>query len=490
MASSSTPYSEELTCPICLAIFSDPVILFCGHSFCRECITLSLSSQQQCPQCRTPVPTQMGHFHLTTNHILKSLAEKAKETERLKRESGKDEVSGWFCPEHEEKLKLFCITDQQLVCIICRDGAKHEGHKFKPVKEAAVSLKAELEAFVQQVSCDNVSIEKIATTQNEEITKSKEKFQQLMTQISSQFKEMHQFLKKREDEIKEELKLKMKDEAKKMSENLETIETTLSGGTELDKKVKLVLEMTDSEKFLKSWAEENSAKTARRAFRPRGTSFKVVNSSLSLMPYESHLQFFVWKEMLQVIQPRAEQLKFTTKGPAAVSVDGRSLLSACEQCQQYQYVQQPTSHSYNSYNYDQRQTYSDNNYYRTPRKYDKHSSAFSSNKFTSGQHYWEIDVGQKTYWEIGIEKHFLKYDGSTYTVFDGNGSKGLFHGSPKKIGKIGIYLNCSSQELSFYDADTMTHIHTVTQRYASQTLSAYLKIGNYKDNYPVMACWY
>jgi len=174
-----------------------------------------------------------------------------------------------------------------LVCIICRDGARHEGHKFKPVKEAAASLKTELEMFVQQVSCDNVAIEKIANTQKEEMTKSKEKSQQLMTQIGSQFKEMHQFLKKREDEIKKELIHKMKDEVRKMNENLTAIETTLNGGRELDEKVKLVLEITDSEKFLKRWAEGNRVKTARSAFRPKGTSLKVVNSSLSLMPYES-----------------------------------------------------------------------------------------------------------------------------------------------------------------------------------------------------------
>jgi len=42
-----------------------------------------------------------------------------------------------MCSEHEEKLKLFCETDQKLVCVICRDGDKHKGHVFKPVKEAA-----------------------------------------------------------------------------------------------------------------------------------------------------------------------------------------------------------------------------------------------------------------------------------------------------------------------------------------------------------------
>lgn len=41
------------------------------------------------------------------------------------------------CPDHDERLKLFCETDQKLVCLICRDGDQHQGHKFKPVDEAA-----------------------------------------------------------------------------------------------------------------------------------------------------------------------------------------------------------------------------------------------------------------------------------------------------------------------------------------------------------------
>uniref|UniRef100_A0A667XPC5 RING-type domain-containing protein n=1 Tax=Myripristis murdjan TaxID=586833 RepID=A0A667XPC5_9TELE len=56
---------EDLTCSICLTIFTDPVSLLCGHSFCRECITNSLSIKDQCPQCRTTVPKEIVSFDVT-----------------------------------------------------------------------------------------------------------------------------------------------------------------------------------------------------------------------------------------------------------------------------------------------------------------------------------------------------------------------------------------------------------------------------------------
>ena len=52
---------RELQCPICLELYREPVILGCGHNFCRACISLHWSRsaagerhQQgyECPQCR------------------------------------------------------------------------------------------------------------------------------------------------------------------------------------------------------------------------------------------------------------------------------------------------------------------------------------------------------------------------------------------------------------------------------------------------------
>ncbi|KAI3357079.1 hypothetical protein L3Q82_015544 [Scortum barcoo] len=506
MAAAASSYAEDLTCSICLNIFTDPVSLVCGHSFCRQCITLSLSSQLQCPQCRAAVSTE-GKY-LQTNHILKSLAEKAKEAEKVKKYRKDKELSEWLCPEHEENLKLFCVTDQRLTCVICRDGEKHEGHKFKPIREAAASMKEELNAFIGRVGNDICATESQANTQREEIRKTREKSQQLKTQIHRQFEEMHQFLRKREDEIQNELKYKEEDAVEKMNSTLKAIETSLSESRELQRKVTSVLKIEEPERFLKSWTEGNTA-TVQKSFKPRGGNLQVVNSSLSLGPFESHLQFFVWKEMLQVIQPRAELLSFkSTSTDVTVSDDGRSLFcspqsnqtqsgyySNAAQARRYnqtmnrphnryfdKFVRNRSVHGVAHFYDDDSEPYEDERLYRS-------SSSNQEFGVTSGQHYWEIEVGNRNYWELGIKDHFLKYDGQKYTTCSSNRPAEItFGGKPRKIG---IYLDCSSLKLSFYDADIMTHIHTLSFGPMSSPLSAYLS-ADYSNpaQSPLTVCWF
>uniref|UniRef100_A0A674JAX7 RING-type domain-containing protein n=1 Tax=Terrapene triunguis TaxID=2587831 RepID=A0A674JAX7_9SAUR len=46
---------DELSCPICLEYFTDPVIIECGHNFCRACISQCWGETEanfSCPQCR------------------------------------------------------------------------------------------------------------------------------------------------------------------------------------------------------------------------------------------------------------------------------------------------------------------------------------------------------------------------------------------------------------------------------------------------------
>uniref|UniRef100_A0A8C5N4Z5 RING-type domain-containing protein n=1 Tax=Leptobrachium leishanense TaxID=445787 RepID=A0A8C5N4Z5_9ANUR len=52
----SVNLKAEVTCPLCKDIYTDPVTLTCGHSYCRLCITKTWDNQEEgessCPECR------------------------------------------------------------------------------------------------------------------------------------------------------------------------------------------------------------------------------------------------------------------------------------------------------------------------------------------------------------------------------------------------------------------------------------------------------
>lgn len=492
----STAYIEELTCSVCLSLFTDPVSLSCGHSFCRQCFTHFRRTQNLCPHCRARISTAEGN--LSTNHILKSLANKAKE------EAVRDEKRGgtdWLCPDHDEKLKLFCETDQQLVCVICRDGEKHDGHKFKPIKEAALARRRELDEAIQFLTSDNSSVEQLAEQQEEEMTKTKTKSCQLRTQISSQFEEMHQFLKKREEQIKNELQEKEEKALKKMRGNLETMELILSERKEKEVMMKSAQDIPDSEGFLHWWndmglSEVKALKdrdmppperhgeattedaTKERPYKSRVDDLKVTPVSFSLGPYESHLQFFVWKEMLQVIKPLPERLTLQTLSQKlTISNDRRSVF-----CTPGNAESAFLTHS--------------------ARHQSQQSKLVSKSKFSTGQHCWEIEVGSGAFWELGVKKisarflfgllgsrtMCLRYRNQKYTIHGTVTEKLItFSDTPRKIA---LYLNCATKELSFYNADDMSIIYTLVCNW--KDVSAYFNIGECDgvDSDPLAVCWY
>ncbi|KAK9515988.1 hypothetical protein VZT92_026583 [Zoarces viviparus] len=111
------------------------------------------------------------------------------------------------------------------------------------------------------------------------------------------------------------------------------------------------------------------------------------------------------------------------------------------------------------------------------------------NEFTSGQHYWETEVGLRDYWALGIKDYFLNYDGQKYSTCSPKATTELALGARPR--KIGIYLNCSSKKLSFYDADNMTHIDTLSAGLMSTPLSAQFNIRvAAPDRNPLTVCWY
>lgn len=64
---------EDLTCPLCLKVFLDPVSISCGHTFCHICAKKAYKKTRKCPICRVAFSLNQS---IAVTHMLKSYIEK------------------------------------------------------------------------------------------------------------------------------------------------------------------------------------------------------------------------------------------------------------------------------------------------------------------------------------------------------------------------------------------------------------------------------
>ncbi|CAM4664322.1 unnamed protein product [Leuciscus chuanchicus] len=147
--------------------------------------------------------------------------------ESLQQERRPKSGSG-VCRDHKEELKLFCLDDQQLVCLVCRDSRKHTNHRFCPVDEAVADhkeiLRASLEDLQEELRND------LNCEQNLYETAEDTKFhaQCIETLIKEVFEELHQFLhdeeasritvlREEEEKMSQRMKKKIEETSKQIS---------------------------------------------------------------------------------------------------------------------------------------------------------------------------------------------------------------------------------------------------------------------------------
>ncbi|XP_014909017.1 uncharacterized protein LOC106960437 [Poecilia latipinna] len=177
MATSSDFLSEDqFQCSICLDIFTDPVSMPCGHTFCKACLTRHWAGKQecQCPLCNNKFDKDLK---LSVNTTFKEVVDNFKKhhptsdatsllkpwevscdvcpankirasktclvclasfcethlephlrvaaLRRHKLSNPVPDLEEKICREHNRILEFFCLNDQMRLCALCTEHSDH-----------------------------------------------------------------------------------------------------------------------------------------------------------------------------------------------------------------------------------------------------------------------------------------------------------------------------------------------------------------------------
>ncbi|KAI4902347.1 hypothetical protein NFI96_026169 [Prochilodus magdalenae] len=216
MASSLPPLHQDLSCPICLEIFTDPVLLSCGHSYCRACLQESWTDNpgRECAVCRR----RSSREHPPQDVALRNACETYIQQ---KRDSDSDSP-GLRCSLHTEELTLFCVYDEVLVCGQCV-SQDHQNHSFCSINKAAGPHKVKIENHLTALKMKLGMFQKVKEISDQEAVHIKFQAQNTATQIQEEFKMLHQFLIEEEDAMFAELRKEENEKSQMMNKTIKEL---------------------------------------------------------------------------------------------------------------------------------------------------------------------------------------------------------------------------------------------------------------------------
>ncbi|XP_035846714.1 E3 ubiquitin/ISG15 ligase TRIM25-like isoform X3 [Sander lucioperca] len=299
---------EAFSCSICLDLLKDPVTTPCGHNYCMNCIKSHWDVEDckysySCPQCRKRFTSRPD---LLKNNLLADLVEELKKTglqaapadhcyagaedvacdvctgRKLKAHKSCLQCLASFCEKHlqfhyesetfkkhklvepskklqenvcsrhDEVMKMFCRTDQQLICYLCSVD-EHKGHDTVSAAAERAERQRELEGSrqnIQQRIQDREKDVKLLQQQAEAINVSADKAVEDSEKI---FTELIRLLEKRSSDVKQQVRSQQKREVSRVKELQEKLEQEITELKRKDAELKKLSHTEDHNQFLHNY---------------------------------------------------------------------------------------------------------------------------------------------------------------------------------------------------------------------------------------------
>ena len=222
---------EQLTCPVCLDLYTNPKTLPCLHSFCQECLE-GLPQEREargdtyylsCPTCRqrTEVPREgVGAFpvafHLNNlKEIAQSLKNKVSDPQQV------------TCNDHDKPLDMFCVTCETVICHYCAFRT-HEGHKHALVSDCYPKHYQMLHDSLKPVKGKKQALKKVLSDLAEREGQIRERGEGVLEEIHQMVEEMIGILRQSERKLTEQVKRVTDAKLQMLSGQTKSVQTSLS----------------------------------------------------------------------------------------------------------------------------------------------------------------------------------------------------------------------------------------------------------------------
>ncbi|XP_068129288.1 uncharacterized protein [Hyperolius riggenbachi] len=496
-AMASAGLREELECSICLSIYTDPVTLRCGHNFCRGCIHRVLDTQEGsggyvCPECRkkfqerpvlqrnitlcnivenflstqpgqeesqvfcshcihTPVPAVKSCLHCVVSLCEDHLRIHKKSPEHVLCDPTTS-LEDRKCSIHHEVLKYYCTEDAACVCVSCYVIGEHVGHKMASLAEASESRKNELRNNVQEVMSQREKMGKRVQNVEEARRKAQEKVDDEKARVTVLFKDLRRNLEDLERKVMSDLAR----EAERVSLYCDDVIKELQlKKEELSKKMRHIEKLCNIAVPLTILQESNTGNSDTEGQDNEdgdldGGDLDVAGITHALHTGLSNIISGVTGGIY--IQPADISLDVDT-------ANNRLQISTDKKTASWSDVRQ--------------------NLPEPRERFFPYGQVLSSQIFSSGQHYWEVDVGGSVCWTVGMcypsiarrgDRSLIGQNKKSWIFELDDGMYSARHEGEEiyffdeiSIDRVRIYLDYEAGQISFYAlCDPIRHLHTFT----------------------------
>ncbi|OCT64316.1 E3 ubiquitin/ISG15 ligase TRIM25 [Xenopus laevis] len=504
----SVDLREELNCPICLGTYTDPVMLSCGHNFCQACIgrAFDQSEMYRCPECRaffaerpvlqrnlklcsiverflaaqsapeedvlctyceSDVPAAKTCLHCDASLCSNHLRRHSKSEEHILTKPTTS-LENRRCSIHKKVLEYYCRNDDSCICVSCCLAGEHSGHQKEALNVAFGKKKGDLKHILEGLYSEREETKNRVQSLQQHRKETDDKATCITERITALFRDIREQMEDLEMRVRSEINRQKMKVSLQVSEQIGQLEIKEAELTNKISHMEELCAITDPLILLRNQQDND-------AWHPLSTGASKMNHvghiddapisvvlHVGLKHFADVLLDLKATRLFHALETSAIVLDLkTASNNIAVSKD---LKSAC-------------STSIHQLRPD------------GPERFES-SQVLGSYSFTSGQHYWEVDVSEAKEWIVGVvcqsmerkiigNESFLGYNDKSWALYFQD-HIGASHNNLQElvtssipVQSIGVYLNYEAGLLSFYQLYPVRHLHSFTTTFTEPLYPAF-----------------